>query len=227
VTFEVDANGILNVAAEDKGTGKKEKITITAEKGRLSQDEIERMVKEAEEFADQDKAVKAKIDARNQLETFLYNAKSTVEDKAKDKVRARLQGRVCVCVCVYFNCSRSRALTWLSFLWTRAARRIPLIPPVPLPPSLATVKIAAELRPRPPHPPLPAPRSPPTTRRRCLTPSRRPRSGWRRTATRRPTNTRTASRTWRTLCRPSSPRWGACPHFTETRAAQPAILICA
>jgi len=53
VTFEVDANGILNVAAEDKGTGKKEKITITAEKGRLSQEEIERMVQEAEEFAEQ------------------------------------------------------------------------------------------------------------------------------------------------------------------------------
>ncbi len=86
VTFEVDANGILNVAAEDKGTGKKEKITITAEKGRLSQDEIERMVKEAEEFAEQDKAVKAKIDARNQLETYCYNMKSTVEDKMKDKI---------------------------------------------------------------------------------------------------------------------------------------------
>jgi hypothetical protein len=53
VTFEVDANGILNVGAEDKGTGKKEKITITAEKGRLSQEEIERMVREAEEFAEQ------------------------------------------------------------------------------------------------------------------------------------------------------------------------------
>ena len=53
VTFEVDANGILNVAAEDKGTGKKEKITITSDKGRLSQEEIERMVQEAEEFAEQ------------------------------------------------------------------------------------------------------------------------------------------------------------------------------
>lgn len=86
VTFEVDANGILNVGAEDKGTGKKEKITITAEKGRLSQEEIERMVKEAEEFAEQDKKVKAKIDARNQLETYVYNMKSTVEDKLKDKI---------------------------------------------------------------------------------------------------------------------------------------------
>ena len=52
VTFEVDANGILQVSAEDKATGKSEKITITAEKGRLSQDDIERMVREAEEFAD-------------------------------------------------------------------------------------------------------------------------------------------------------------------------------
>ncbi|KAG9154999.1 hypothetical protein Leryth_012180 [Lithospermum erythrorhizon] len=58
VTFEVDANGILNVKAEDKGTGKSEKITITNDKGRLSQEEIERMVREAEEFAEEDKKVK-------------------------------------------------------------------------------------------------------------------------------------------------------------------------
>ncbi|WIA23788.1 hypothetical protein OEZ86_007102 [Tetradesmus obliquus] len=88
VTFEVDANGILNVAAEDKGTGKKEKITIKAEKGRLSDEEIQRMVQEAEEFAEQDKAVKAKVDSKNQLETYIYSVKSTVEDKAKDKVSA-------------------------------------------------------------------------------------------------------------------------------------------
>lgn len=64
VTFEVDANSILNVAAEEKGTGKKEKITITNDKGRLSQEEIDRMVQEAEEFADEDKALKLRIDAR-------------------------------------------------------------------------------------------------------------------------------------------------------------------
>merc|ERR1712031_86047 len=58
VTFEIDANGILNVGAEDKGTGKNEKITITNDKGRLSQEEIERMIKEAEQFADEDKKVK-------------------------------------------------------------------------------------------------------------------------------------------------------------------------
>ena len=57
VTFEIDANGILNVAAVDKGTGKSEKITITNDKGRLSQEEIDRMVQEAEEFAEQVRAV--------------------------------------------------------------------------------------------------------------------------------------------------------------------------
>ena len=73
VTFEIDANGILQVSAEDKGTGKAEKITITAEKGRLSEEDIERMVREAEEYADEDKKVKERIDARNGLESYLYN----------------------------------------------------------------------------------------------------------------------------------------------------------
>merc|ERR1711988_775581 len=80
VTFEVDANGILQVSAEDKGTGKAEKITITAEKGRLSEDEIERMVQEAEQYAEEDKKVKERIDARNGLESYLYNLKNTLED---------------------------------------------------------------------------------------------------------------------------------------------------
>merc|ERR1712100_281897 len=83
VTFEVDANGILQVAAEDKGTGKAEKITITAEKGRLSEEEIERMVNEAEEFAEEDRKVKERIDARNGLESYLYNLKNTLEDDEK------------------------------------------------------------------------------------------------------------------------------------------------
>lgn len=83
VSFEVDANGILQVAAEDKGTGKAEKITITAEKGRLSEEDIERMVKEAEMFAEEDKKVKDRIDARNGLESFLYNLKNTLEDEEK------------------------------------------------------------------------------------------------------------------------------------------------
>lgn len=83
VSFEIDANGILQVSAADKGTGKAEKITITADKGRLSQEEIERMVREAEEFADEDKKVKERIDARNGLESFLYNLKNTLDDEEK------------------------------------------------------------------------------------------------------------------------------------------------
>merc|ERR1712183_40138 len=83
VTFEVDANGILQVSAEDKGTGKAEKITITAEKGRLSQEDIDRMVREAEEFADEDKKVKERIDSRNGLESYLYNLKNTLDDDEK------------------------------------------------------------------------------------------------------------------------------------------------
>jgi heat shock protein 5 len=83
VSFEIDANGILQVSAADKATGKAEKITITADKGRLSQEDIERMVQEAEEFAEEDKKVKERIDAKNGLESFLYNLKNTLEDEEK------------------------------------------------------------------------------------------------------------------------------------------------
>merc|ERR1711966_526858 len=89
VSFETVANGILNVGAEDKGTGQSEKITITNDKGRLSQEEIERMVKEAEEFAEEDKLVKETIDARNSLETYAYNMKNTVSDS--DKLADKLE----------------------------------------------------------------------------------------------------------------------------------------
>lgn len=90
VTFEIDANGILNVSAEDKASGKSEKITITSDKGRLSQEEIERMVRESEEFADEDKNIKDKIDARNKLEGYAYSMKSTINDKDKlaEKIEA-------------------------------------------------------------------------------------------------------------------------------------------
>merc|ERR1719233_2437503 len=71
VSFEVDANGILQVAAEDKGTGKAEKITITAEKGRLSEEEIERMVKEAEEFADDEKADNISAEDKKELQDIV------------------------------------------------------------------------------------------------------------------------------------------------------------
>ena len=81
VTFELDANGILKVSAGDKGTGKSESITITNDKGRLSTEEIERMVEEAEKYADEDKAVKERIEARNGLENYAYSLKNQVNDK--------------------------------------------------------------------------------------------------------------------------------------------------
>ncbi|KAJ2147343.1 ATPase with role in protein import into the ER [Coemansia sp. RSA 564] len=81
VTFEVDANGILKVGAIDKGTGKGESITITNNKGRLSDEEIERMVREAEEFADEDRLLKDRIDSKNTFEQYLYTIKNQVTDK--------------------------------------------------------------------------------------------------------------------------------------------------
>jgi heat shock protein 5 len=83
VTFEIDANGIVNVGAEDKASGRVEKITITADKGRLSQEEIARMVKEAEEFAEEDKGMKEKVDARNGLEGYAYNMRNQINDEEK------------------------------------------------------------------------------------------------------------------------------------------------
>jgi len=83
VEFSVDANSILQVSAQDKATGKSEKITITAEKGRLSEEEIQRMVDEAEKFAEEDKNVKKRIDAKNGLEGYCYNLKNQLSDEEK------------------------------------------------------------------------------------------------------------------------------------------------
>ncbi|ODN93398.1 chaperone DnaK [Cryptococcus wingfieldii CBS 7118] len=80
VTFEIDANGILRVSAADKGTGKTESITITNDQRRLSPEEIERMVQEAEEFADEDAAVKKRIESQNGLQNFIFSLKSQVGD---------------------------------------------------------------------------------------------------------------------------------------------------
>lgn len=80
VTFEIDANGILKVSAADKGTGKSESITITNEKGRLSPEEIERMVKEAEEFASEDEAQRKRIEALNALSSFVFGLRSQIAD---------------------------------------------------------------------------------------------------------------------------------------------------
>ena len=80
VSFELDANGILKVTAGDKGTGKAETITITNDKGRLSQEEIDRMIAEAEKYQEEDKATAEKITARNALENYAFSLKNQVND---------------------------------------------------------------------------------------------------------------------------------------------------
>ena len=87
VTFDVDANGLLNVTAEDKSTGKSEGITITNDTGRLSKEQIEQMIKDGEKYAEEDKLNKERIEARNGLENYLYSLKNTLnDDKIKDKL---------------------------------------------------------------------------------------------------------------------------------------------
>lgn len=78
VTFEIDVNGILHVTAEDKGTGNKNKITITNDHNRLSPEDIERMINDAEKFADDDKKVKEGVEARNEIESYAYSLKNQV-----------------------------------------------------------------------------------------------------------------------------------------------------
>ncbi|AET40591.1 Hsp70 family chaperone SSA2 Ecym_6208 [Eremothecium cymbalariae DBVPG len=87
VTFDIDANGILNVSAVEKGTGKSEKITITNDKGRLSKEDIERMVSEAERFKEEDEKEAARIAARNQLESMSYSIKNTLSESG-DKLES-------------------------------------------------------------------------------------------------------------------------------------------
>jgi len=81
VTFDIDANGILNVSAMDKVNKKSKSITITNDKGRLSKEEIERMVRDAEKFSDEDKKAKEKVEAKNGLESFAYQMKSTLKEE--------------------------------------------------------------------------------------------------------------------------------------------------
>jgi heat shock protein 1/8 len=89
VTFDVDANGILNVSAVEKGSGKQNKITITNDKGRLSKEEIERMVNDAEKYKSEDEAQKETIGAKNSLESYIFNMKSSLdEDKVKETLGA-------------------------------------------------------------------------------------------------------------------------------------------
>jgi L1 cell adhesion molecule like protein len=99
VTFDIDANGIMNVTAQDKGTGRSNKITITNEKGRLSKEEIENMVANAERFKREDELARKKIEAKNGLESFTYNLKNTLNDenvknKLSDSDKATIEAKV-------------------------------------------------------------------------------------------------------------------------------------
>jgi len=89
VTFDIDANGILNVNASDKSTGKENKITITNVKGRLSQEEVDRMVAEAEKYKAEDEQQRGLVEAKNGLESYVFNMKTSIEDeKVADKISA-------------------------------------------------------------------------------------------------------------------------------------------
>lgn len=87
VTFDIDANGILNVTAADKSTGKENKITITNDKGRLSKDDIDRMVNEAEQYKAEDETNRDRVGAKNGLESYVYQIKQTIED---EKLKGKL-----------------------------------------------------------------------------------------------------------------------------------------
>lgn len=90
VTFDIDANGILNVSAQDKSTGKQNKITITNDKGRLSKEEIERMVQDAEKYKADDEAQKERIAAKNSLESYAFNMKQTIEDEKVNRIHLQI-----------------------------------------------------------------------------------------------------------------------------------------
>jgi molecular chaperone DnaK (HSP70) len=93
------------VSAQDKASGKSQKVTITSDKGRLSEDEIERMIKEAEEHAETDRLAKENIEAKNQLESYLYNLRNSVQDSLKDKIEEADKESLSKAI--------SEALTWL------------------------------------------------------------------------------------------------------------------
>jgi len=83
VTFEIDVNGILRVSAEDKGTGNKNNIVINNDQNRLSPEDIDRMVRDADTFAEEDKKVKERVESRNELEGYAYSLKNQIGDKEK------------------------------------------------------------------------------------------------------------------------------------------------
>jgi len=105
VAFDVDANGILQVSAQDRASGKTQKITITSDKGRLGEEEIERMVREAEDNAEADKTAREGVEAKNMLESYLYNLRTSVTETLKDKISQEDQETIAALV--------TQTLAWL------------------------------------------------------------------------------------------------------------------
>ncbi|KAL3904490.1 MAG: hypothetical protein SGPRY_011265 [Prymnesium sp.] len=106
VTFDIDANGMLNVSALEKSTGKENKITITNDKSRLSKEDVEKMTADAEKYAKEDEAFKQKVEAKNGLENYCYSIKSTLgDDKLKDKITDADKAKA--------NTALEEALSWL------------------------------------------------------------------------------------------------------------------
>jgi L1 cell adhesion molecule like protein len=98
ISYDIDSNGILNVSAIEKSSGKSQNITITNDKGRLSKEDIDRMVKEAEQFKEQDEEMKGKLEAKNSLENYLYQMKNsilddkcTLSEKDKETVKSTVE----------------------------------------------------------------------------------------------------------------------------------------
>ena len=86
ITYDVDANGILDVTAVEKSTGKTQHITITNEKGRLSKEELDKMIENAEKYKEEDDKNYKRVEAKNNFETFVYGVKSAVSGELKDKL---------------------------------------------------------------------------------------------------------------------------------------------
>lgn len=94
VSFDIDANGILNVSALEKSTGKSDKITITNDKGRLSKEDIDRMVEEAERYKQEDEELRGKVDAKNRMEEQIYQLKNSTTKEEDDKMGANTKMRI-------------------------------------------------------------------------------------------------------------------------------------
>lgn len=94
ITYDVDANGILNVSAVEKSTGKENKITITNDKGRLSEEEIERMVKESEKFKEEDERIKNRVDSMNKFETYIYSIKNSLPKDLAESVKKEFTTKI-------------------------------------------------------------------------------------------------------------------------------------